>query len=446
MPSVSRLKPVWAEGVFLAQQHFQAWDRYLEDALATRWKLAGTQAWGFISLDVMTDALDSGRFVVTACEALFPHGGLVRLENDISDPVSVDISSLSAPTSIYLVFPANSRVRGVPGYDDSERECAWSAEHLHLQDSLDPGREREVMLARPNLSLLIGDPGSDPTAALRIADVRPDGDGRFSLVPGTIPPLCRLDGSAEMLRWLARFRSLLAAKVSVLIERRGRLGNVADFGSADLASFLLLQVLRPTLSMLEHFEAHPNASPTELYKESLRLIAGLQGFHGADGIRVAPRYRHDDLGGTFEEVEALARELLKETGVSREVSVRLVRDRDSMFVAQGLSASLMARYKLFLTVSYDHPDPAWVTDFARKVKVGAPDDIDLIIGSALTGVAITHVQRPPSRLALRSGAQCFTLERHGDFWQRARDCGSLAVFLPPGYGDVDVDLAVLEAS
>ena len=72
-------KIVWAEGVFLGQQHFQLWDSYLEQSQIKRVNAVSPFAWGIITLEIDESALLNSIFKVNACALIFPQGELIEL-------------------------------------------------------------------------------------------------------------------------------------------------------------------------------------------------------------------------------------------------------------------------------------------------------------------------------------------------------------------------------
>src|SRR4051794_41627350 len=80
----SLTKPIWSEGMYLGPHHFQAQNRYFEDALnfvtASLWR----DACGFAGLQFDADALRNGTLVLTHARGLFADG--LALDLPGSDP------------------------------------------------------------------------------------------------------------------------------------------------------------------------------------------------------------------------------------------------------------------------------------------------------------------------------------------------------------------------
>ncbi len=59
--SQKRQRVVWAEGLFLGQQHFQQWDRNLQREIHQRTDLARSHGWGVVSLNLLEEPLGIGQ-------------------------------------------------------------------------------------------------------------------------------------------------------------------------------------------------------------------------------------------------------------------------------------------------------------------------------------------------------------------------------------------------
>ncbi len=438
-------KVVWAEGVFLGQQHFQLWDRYHEANQNLRARTVSPFAWGLIDIDVNAQALANGQLRLERCRAVFPDGRLVGYDAVSDHPLICDLAGAAADrVEVFLALPDNEGVEGIAGYQDKGRLCAWQAAYQEVPDAHDPVRVREVAVGRPNLSLIRGDEPRDQFAVLKIAELTHSGDGVFEPVPNFIPSVCHVDASQSLEAFLQRACDMIGAKVRVLSERRASYGGVADFGPSELGQFLLLQTLRPGLLALQHVQKQPELHPEVLYRELARLCAGLIGFNPEANVPEIPAYNHQDLSGVFAGFEAVLRALLSDVVPARMAGLKLHRESDALLVVEGVDSRQLNRSSFFLAVLHDNDDPTWVSDFARQIKVGAREDIELILSSALPGVRVVHTQRPPNRLPIKSGYEYFRLEPSGEFWNRVKDNQSLAMFLPRAFVKATVDLLTVD--
>ena len=72
---MSRNSPVvWSEGMLLAPQHLQQFDRYVQRLIAERFRAAHGFDTGFTALDLDAQALRNGRLELRAARGVFPDG------------------------------------------------------------------------------------------------------------------------------------------------------------------------------------------------------------------------------------------------------------------------------------------------------------------------------------------------------------------------------------
>jgi type VI secretion system protein ImpJ len=304
----------------------------------------------------------------------------------------------------------------------------------------DPARTREVLLGRPNLLLLRGDEPREQFLAVKLAELLRQGDGSYALIESFIPPVCRLSAAPALRQLLQAVSDQVGARVRALGERRARFGGVADFGPNELGQFLLLQTLRPALVMLQHFQANSELHPEWLYRELARLVSSLIGFQPEAEVGELPPYAHQDLTATFSRLHAMLRTLLGDVMPAQMSGLKLQRESDALYSTHSIDGQTLDHASLFLAVLFESEDPSWVTDFGRQAKVGAREDIELILSSALGGVRLVHTQRTPNRLPIKSGYEYFRIEPKGDFWARVREHQSLAFFLPGKFTAAKIEL------
>lgn len=435
---------VWAEGVFLGQQHLQLWDECQFRERAARQAVLHPFSWGLIDFAHEPEALQRGELRVTRCELLQPDGRLVRFSSEETEPATVGLPENGERAGVFAGLPRNDSASGVAGYNALSAVPGWQAEYRQIPDQHDPSRTREVAVAHPNLILRLDDEPRDQLAAVKIAELNRDEHGTWQFDPNFIPAACHLSSSQSLLDLVRRIEERIAARIRILDERRGRLGEVSDFGPSDLAQFLLLQTLRPAHAVISHHLANPGVHPERLFVELQRLLAELQPFQPQVVTEGMPEYDHDDLTTSLGRLEATLSSLLAEAVPHRMTGLNLVAETPAMRVARDFDAAQLPHLSIFLAVRYDAEDPAWVNDFERQVKIGSREDIETIMASALVGVAVSHVQRPPNRLPVKSGYEYFRLEPGGQFWDRILEHKNLAVFLPRQFEDAHVEILTVD--
>lgn len=443
---IKRQKVIWAEGVFLGQQHFQRWDKQIEANQTFTNHIHPSFPWGLFSLSIDEKLLENGRLSVLDCSAILPDGQIIKHQNGHGSALQCDLGGHGGDTiDIFLAQPANSDVSSISGYTDASKLSAWQADYVQLADEYDLQREREVLLASPNLMLLSTGDSLEKFTAIKIAEVFNEGDGSYRLIKEFIPPVLRVNSSQELLLQLGRIIEMISAKMQTLNERlQFGSGGAVDFAKQDPANFALLQTLNNGLPQLVHFQTHQDLHPEPLY----RFLAGFMGSlcTFSPGVRAnsIPPYHHDDLRTFFKAFTQVLSSIIQVTMPSQAAALKLTKETDALLAVTDIEADTLDTATFFIGVYSDADDPNWITDFARQVKVSSRGTIEMVVASALPGVNLVHTQRPPAKLATKSGLEYFRLDPRGDFWQKISEEQSIAVFLPHNFIEATVELVTVQ--
>lgn len=439
-------KIVWAEGVFLSQQHFQAWDKQLERSQHLRQSLINPFSWGVISLAIDLEALELGRFQLLEISALFQDGRMVHYQGSVDSPLTCDLNGPGGDAlGVYLALPANNHVGRITGYPQRSQISGWVADYQELEDSFDASRKREVLLARPNLHLMTDIDALGPFLSIKVAEVIHDGDQRYRLVDNYIPPICRLSASTTLVQRLSRIVETLNAKrKQIENSREGSDGGASGFARTDPHNHALLQSLNSILPQLKHLSKNPDLHPEQLYRQLCMVAGTFCSYHNKATIDSIPPYHHEDLATVFQKFDSLLSLLLELNSTTKATALVLGKETDHLLSCSDIPGELLRDETCFIETLFDADDPNWITDFARQVKVTARISIETCVASALPGVRLVHTQRPPKNLATRSGCEYFRLEPRGDFWNQIINEGSLAIYLPHPFNASDIKIATVK--
>ena len=438
-------RPLWAEGVLLGQQHFQAWDRYNEAAQVLRASAVSPHLWGLLTLVIDSEALALGTCRLTYCEAVLPDGRLIVLDERVDGAVEADLTGLPARGGdIHLAMPANDQAQDLPGYASAGTGAGWRPRFVDMADAHDGERSREVMLGSPNASLRAGEPPESGAVSVKIAEVERLDDRAFRLSARFVPTVCRIGAAPALMDLVERNLERVSARVSVVRRQQASAGRVQEFGPSEVASFLLLQTLEPAAAALRSLRANPGSHPWQAYDVLSRLVAGLRIFSDMDDDNAVPEppvYDHGDLHAVMQALDRAVDDLIGTALPQHLASIQLVRESESILQVEGVESRLLDEQTLFLAVRFDAATSmTWIDDLPRQVKVGARAELERIVASALPGVQLIHVQRPPNRLPVKTGYEYFRLDKSGEFWGRAREAGSLALYMPAAFRDARVEM------
>ncbi len=439
-------KIVWAEGIFLGQQHLQMWDQQLERYIHLRQQLGSPFAWGIITMTIDLEALTLGRFQLTQVSALFQDGRYIEHHSRDDHELACDLTGPGGvPLSIYLTIPANQHVSGISGYPQRSQASGWEADYRKVEDLYDGNRVKEVLLARPNLMLTTDQNALDSCLSLKIAEVKHQGDGRYQLQEGFIPAICRVGASPTLRQSLERISETLNAKRKQIEAVRADCdGGMAAFAERDPNNHALLRQLNALIPQLRHLRNCPDFHPEQLYRELCLVAGAFCTFQDKTSIDDIPAYNHSDLTRVFSELEKMLGLLLALKTAPAKAHLELVQESPNLLYCHGIPQDLFSRDTFFLEVRFDDDNPNWIVDFARQAKVTAHSSISMVINSALPGVKLIHTQRPPAKLSTRTGCEYFRLEARGDFWATITTEKSLAVYRPYAFSRAEINIVTVE--
>lgn len=443
--SQKRQRVVWAEGLFLGQQHFQQWDRNLQREIHQRTDLARSHGWGVVSLNLLEEPLGIGQCRIESLSVILPNGQWVQFDSQRDgDPLLCDLAAGGDSVTVWLAQPDNERVTGISGYQEQGRLCGWRADYLDMPDEHDPARTREVIIGKPNLVLLRGDESREHYSAIRLASFESIGDGVYQQTANVVPPLVNLNACELLQGMVHRIRDLIAARVRLLSQQRNSYGDIADMGNRELAQVLRLQQLRPALVALDHYLREDASHPESIYRTLSQLIAGLWDLQPDMGELVLSEYTHTDLADVFSSLESSLRAALMQESSTTSTALSLRHESPALLVGEGIPWQGINARHLYLGVYHEAENPEWIMEFGRQCKAGSRDDLELILASALPGIRLSHTQRPPNKLPVKSGFEYFRVEPAGEFWPRAVEAESLAVFLPAQFQSCRFELLCIE--
>jgi type VI secretion system protein ImpJ len=95
---------------------------------------------------------------------------------------------------------------------------------------------------------------------------------------------------------------------------------------------------------------------------------------------------------------------------------------------------------LYLAVSADMPALQLIDVVPLRFKLGAPQDVDKFVLSALPGVKLMHAPQVPAALPVRPDTHYFALENKGVLYENMLKSQAISIFVPNGIRDLQLDL------
>jgi len=182
-----------------------------------------------------------------------------------------------------------------------------------------------------------------------------------------------------------------------------------------------------------------------LYEQLLSLAGSLMTFSKSRTLADLPPYRHDDPGPAFATLHQIIRELLDTVISSRYFAIALSNERPSYHQGALASGKINAQTTLYLGVAADLPALQLVEIVPLRFKIGAPEDVDKLVLTAMPGVKLVHAAQVPSALPVRPDMVYFVLENRGVLYAGMLKAQAISIYVPNGIRDLKLELIAIAA-
>ena len=450
--SMLRLSPVvWTEGMHLAQHHFQAQNRYLEEAVRFGVSQLYFRPYGLVGYELSADALLNGSVEIVHARGLLPDGTPFSFPDDDPRPPGLDLTSLFGTTesrrTVFLTLPEfkTGRANCVDAETGGEVDTRFIAEEKLFSDDTTGSDPRPVTLGRRNFRLALD--GSVPHSAvtLPLARVRRDSSGRFSFDPDFIPPAMQIGASRRLTELVDRLIELLVVKADALSVTRPAGRALARYGDREVASFWLSHTLHSGIAPLRHHARGGRSHPEQVFSDLSQLAGALCTFSLDADAGALPLYDHDDLEGSFGELDRHVRKLLEVTLPDTSVSIALSRrSMPNIFTGKVPDERCFGDSEWILEVTSERPASTVIREIEGKLKFASMSELPLLVKTAgMRGLAVERVAVPPRQIAPRPGAHYFRILREGAIWDSVQDEAAVGVWISDEVVEAELDLMVI---
>ena len=438
-------KVLWGEGLLLRPQHFQRQDQYHEHCLQKGIKAVHPYAWGVERLEVDREALANNVLRINHLALRFQDGELVDAPgaDELPDTIDLNLLQQSQQTVTYYValpglkpFSGNITPAGQPAQTVRFRQANQETADLYTQAA-------PVQLAylKKAVRLVSEFDARDAYIHFPLLRLRRATVGGFELDPAFVPPSLSLAAAPVLFQQLRRLLDALQAKVSALYgHHREPSRNVIEFRSGDMSSFWLLHTASSAYATLTHHFHHPSLHPERLYEQLLDVAGGLMTFSKSWTLADLPPYQHADPGPAFSTLHTIIRELLDTVISSKYFAIALNEVRPSYHIGALDSGKIDDKTTFYISVAADIPAVQLVEVVPLRFKVGAPDDVEKFVLSALPGVRLQYTSQPPAALAVRPDTCYFMLESKGQMYERMLKAQSISIYVPAGMKELKLEL------
>ena len=446
MPS----KLLWGEGLFLRPQHFQQQDRYHEARLNQTARALHPYCWGVRRLSIDQEALKSDTLRIDALSLVFPDGELYRAPELDPLPLQVRLGELPPSTqaiTFHAALPAlKPHGENCAEPDEEHGEARYVQHERDTQDLFTRAADAPVVYLRKTVRLVSDLDALEAFDSFPLARLRRVATGGFEVDPGFIPPSVSIEGAPGLHNAVARLMEKLLAKVNTLYgHMREPSRNMVEIRGGDMSSFWLLHTASTGYAALSHYLNHPELHPERLFGDLLALAGGLMAYSRSHKLEDLPAYSHLDPGPAFARLVDILRDLLDTVVSSKYFSIPLSNERPSYHLGTLDSGKINAQATLYLAVSADMPALQLVDIVPLRFKLGAPQDVDKFVLSAMPGVRLLHAPQVPAALPVRPDTYYFMLENKGTLYDSMLKAQAISIYVPNGIRDLQLDLIAVVA-
>ncbi|QYF95737.1 type VI secretion system baseplate subunit TssK [Massilia sp. PAMC28688] len=420
-------KVVWSEGMLLQPQHLQQHDRYWQSQLENRVAALRPYSWGFADLKIDEHQLALGKLALQSCTAVLPDGTPFTLPADDELPLPLDIPADARNVLVVLALPL--RRHGVAEVDNGigpDNFARHRADDYEAWDSNGLDNSALMQVGKLRLRLALASEVANAYATIGVARIiERRADNRVVIDP---------DYSAPCLDFRAAPRlSAFADELAGLLHQRGdllaaRLSQPGAAGAAEIADFLLLQLINRVEPLVQHLAGATGVHPETLYQALVSLAGELATFTDA-GKRSAtyPVYRHEQLAETFAPVIADLRRALSTVMDSQAVPIPLDERQFGIRVAVVPDRELLRSATFVLAVNAHLPPEQLRGAFPAQVKIGSVEKIRDLVNLQLPGIGLRPLPVAPRQLPFYAGYTYFELDSGSEYFQQLQQSAGFAM-------------------
>ncbi len=433
-------KVVWSEGMFLNPQHFQQQERYFERLVQGKCSVFGAYGWGMHDFDIDMQLLKLGKISVLKGEGVFPDGTPFSFPEIDEPPAVFEVPENLHNTTVLICIPVkrpgaadiitDENSQGLARYYSHEQEIRDVSSDSGENISLDVGKLRfRLMLETDDLS------GYTSIGLIRIAESREDKN--VLLDDDYIATCLDVSKSPKLSGFLAELVGLLHHRGEAIA---GRLADSSRGGTAEIADYMMLQLINRLEPMSNHLSRMNGLHPVDLFAETLQMVGELSTFVSKNKRTPEfPAYLHDNLQETFTPVFAALRNCLTMVYEQSAISLALVEKKYGIRVAEIADRSLIGTAIFVLSAKADVPEDALRNHLPAQIKIGPVERIRQLVNAAMPGIGLKPLPVAPRQIPFHTGFSYFQLDPANEFWKELKHSGGFALHIGGDFPGLEIE-------
>ncbi len=440
---------VWAEGMYLAPHHFQAQNRYFEEAVHFATTSLWRDAYGLAACQLDADALRNGTVSLLHARGMFQDGLPFDIPECDPRPEPYNIVENFLPTTDSLTV-ALAIPRWVQGQQNCDLDPFPSAnarflsttEMVHDENTgLEP---KPVQIGRKNIRLVVLAADDPNLLTLPIARVMRDQSGHFVYDPTFVPPCLRVSASDRLSSMLQRLVQILEEKSAVVTQEQ-QSGEKFQTGMSarQVAQFWFLHAINSSLTPLRHILLAKHRHPEDLFREISRLGGALCTFSLDSNPRSLPAYNHADPGPGFAALEEHILRHLEIIVPAQAIVIPLKQGARYFYEGDIRDQRCLGPSRWMLGIRSQVGEADLISRTLQLVKVCSAQFVPELVKRALPGLKLDHRQVPSAAIAAKVDSQYFVIARSGPCWEHILQKRKVGVYVPGELPSPELELIVL---
>ncbi len=435
-------KVIWSEGMFLQPHHFQQQERYLHNVIEQRTQHLRPFSWGFSELKLDQQALALGEIAISSARGVLEDGTPFCIPEDCAPPPSIAVPADAKNAVVVLTLPVRRReMDEVDAQDSPDSLARWSSGEYSVRDS-NLGQEEnyapmEVGKLRLRLNLESAVTGGYARlGVVRVLERRPDNS--LVLDEDYMPPCLGYHACARLSKFVRELLSLLHQRGEALAKQ---VLGVRGGAVAEIADFLLLQVINRYEPLLAHIAEVRQLHPEALYQTCVMLAGDLATYsRETKRPREFPAYRHADLWATFAPlIEDLRRSL--SLVIERNAIEVPIEQLKHVRIARVPDRNLVRDATLVLAVNAQMPANAVRERFPAQSKIGPVERIKELVANNISGIQLDPLQVAPRQIPFHKGYVYFEFDRktQGELWRMVETSPDVAIHVAGEFPGLEME-------
>ncbi len=438
-------KVVWKEGMFIAPQHFQQQDRFLQNYIQQNIEtLAGfSPFFGITKLAINSPLLKVGKLAVSECAGIFPDGSQFSFNQEIL----LDIPDTAIEKLVYLALPIS--LQGKNEYAATQADASrYLGQTINVFDNAtSENASVEIDVARANISLKSEDEDLSGFTCIPLAKVLEcDESGAIILDRSFIPSCLHYSASSFLSERLKELCALVNNRATLILQRI-QAGQQQKSEQTLMLDYLWLQTLNSRMPWLEWVINNSQYSTHQLYQELSRFEGELLSLqpaipNGTEKLKV------EDLYPAFNRLFSSLRDML--TLIQQDSVIEFQWDKQ-LFEKRRLLRTLIKdpqildNRRFVLAVKSPQGSVRLNELFPIAAKLSGNARIAELVRNALSGIELNPLPIAPIELKAQQGVAYFEVNTLNELWQemlQGRD--TLALHLDSRIQDPQITLYALK--